>query len=201
MLPNLWDLFPTRHPSVILGMSNNDLPAPAEKVTDVLQEDMKMLLASGTPTLGNYRDTFYSALIHRALDIIHQKVLVGRENDRHLVAYASCCQAWGEKRRLERMGHHEKYITALGSKQQLKISSKYELLKHLIGVEPYNQNDPWIVQFPRLAVQCGVPNPRPYTLIVAVFSIYQAQGYQRRTPSSSSLKALSSSCTAARHAR
>ena len=134
----------------------------------IQDEDMKTLLSTGTPTFGDYRDPCYSALVHKAADHIYQRIVLTKETDRHRVAHASCCQAWGERRKLEDKGHPARHLKDIGLKKELKIASKYELLRHIIGDEPQNKNTPWMVQFPRVAVDCGSIAPRLYSFVVMV---------------------------------
>lgn len=149
-------------------MSNKGKPRPEEKAHNEEEEDLRKLLSTGTPTFGDYRESSYSGLVHKAADMIFRVIVETREKDRHRVGFASCCRAWGEMRRLEQKGHNSKNLKEIGAKKELKITTKTELLDHITGAEPYNRREAWLVQFPRIAIQCVFSESRPYSLVVVV---------------------------------
>ena len=175
-------------------MNNKDGTKPKQKDQHPEQEEMRKLLTSAIPAFGDYREPTYASLVHQAVDVIYKKVIVPRENDRHKVGFAACCQVWDENRRLEDKGHSVKNIKTVGIKHEMKITTKHGLLKQIIGEEPYSIRERWVVQFPRVSVQCGFSHPVEYSLLVVVSSFDQAEGYCGRVLSIGALKAFHQCC-------
>lgn len=121
---------------------------------DRLETLAERLVLSPFAVTGDYRNTNYRWVVQAAGRIIYKRLF--KKNQKKRPLHAPCCKIWGVEAELKAMNHLEKLFrtgkkTASGA---TFIHSSEDLIQHAIGVAPTLENEPWIVQLPRLAVDC-----------------------------------------------
>ena len=126
--------------------------------------DAASLMALSLPVTGNYREEPYKRLVDEAIDSLALKFLNRPASNHNMMAVATCCNSWGEKRTIERHQHRPWKIKPLSRKSKAKITSKAALRSAILGQEPEDPAAPWLVAFPRGQVDCTYDADRNYQL-------------------------------------
>jgi hypothetical protein len=137
------------------------------KVKDAVQRKAQSMLLSSIPVKGDYFEPEYQKLIHKAVTLIYESFFC--KTSRNMVAFATCCRVWGEKRNLRARNHLDNCLNDSGQGKVVEVTSRLDLLQHVIGPKPTSQNEPWVVQFPRTAVDCGYMDSNDEYLVYLVY--------------------------------
>jgi|APFre7841882793_1041355.scaffolds.fasta_scaffold46093_1 hypothetical protein len=135
-------------------METRASPNPGSNTKQSAHMDALSLMHSRIPIKGNYREPEYEELVKKAASILYDSYFDRTTKNRQVTAYASCCKVWGEKRLLRNKNHLESSMEEAGPSKPITITSKRDLLEHIVGDRPTCEAEVWAVQFPRSVVQC-----------------------------------------------
>ena len=129
-----------------------------------IHPDVASLMLSTMPLTGNYREVHYKDLVDQAIDVVATKLLNRPPSNTSMLAHATCCNSWGEKRTIEAHNHPPWKIVPLTRKGKKQIKTKEALKLAILGKEPEDPAEPWMVDFPKAMTKCSYNTHRNYRL-------------------------------------
>lgn len=125
---------------------------------DELRKETEAMLLSPLLIEGDLRNLEYWQLVNEASVVIFERYF-GTSKRKGWVA--ACCRAWGDETSLKEKNHCPGLIME-GKQGGLGITDQQSLYKWIVGNEPDDPTQPWIVQFPKTTVECKSP-PRDHS--------------------------------------
>lgn len=119
-----------------------------------IDSSAETLVLSAIPVIGDYRNPCFEWLVKAACRIIYKRRF--DQSSRKRPMFGGCCKCWGTKAELLAKNHPCELFQE-GKKLKLGesvILNEQELLSQITGPPPLDENEPWMVQLPRLAVSC-----------------------------------------------
>ena len=126
--------------------------------------DASTLMTTSLPVTGDYRQEHYRALVDHAIEVLAAKLLHRPTKNTNMLAKATCCNCFGEKRTIEKQMHPPWKIKCLSKKSKTQIKSFEDLKAAILGSEPADPALPWRVSFPKVNVKCTYEVDRRYIL-------------------------------------
>ena len=130
----------------------------------LIHPDVIGLMTSTLALTGDYREAHYKDLVDQAIEVVAAKLLNRPPSNTSMLAHATCCKVWGEKRTIEAHHHPPWKIVPLTRKGKKQIKTKEALKLAILGKEPEDPAAPWMVDFPKAITKCSYEIARNYRL-------------------------------------
>ena len=130
----------------------------------LVHPDVITFMASTMPLTGNYREVHYKDLVDQAIEVVANKLLNRPSTNKRMLAHATCCKSWGEKRTIEKHNHPPWKIVPLSKKGKKQMKTKKAIKEAILGKEPEDPSEPWMVDFPKALAKCSYDMDRNYKL-------------------------------------